>query len=111
MQRVLVALANSNLDTFVSPEALECVHAVQRHGFLGADLRVSSNNFCETLRVCQYTFKWAKLNTGKLTMLVSCAKSTSCSSMAPKMTWNACNRLLKMVTFHCFRSDDEKPLV
>jgi hypothetical protein len=111
VQRVLVALADSNLDTFVSPEAFECVHAVQRHRFLWTDLRVSSDNFCETLQVCQHTLKVVNQNMDKLTMLVSCAKSTSCSSMAPKMTWNACNRLLKMVTFHCFRSDDEKPLV
>jgi hypothetical protein len=110
VQRVFVALADSKLDTFISPEALECVHAVQWHGIFGADLRVGSNDLCEALQCCQYT-PTGPVEFVSLTMFVSCAKSTSCSSMAPKMTWNACRRLLKMVTFHCFRSEDEKPLV
>jgi hypothetical protein len=56
VKSVFVALADSDLDTFVSPQAFECVHAVQRHRFLRADFWVSSDNFCETLRDCQYTW-------------------------------------------------------
>ena len=55
MQRVFVALADSKLDTFISPEALERVHAVQWHGIFGADLGVGSNDLCEALQWCQYT--------------------------------------------------------
>lgn len=52
MKSVLIALADSNLDTFVSPKALERVHAVQGHRVLSADLRISSDDFCETLSEC-----------------------------------------------------------
>jgi hypothetical protein len=72
----------------------------------GSAAMISAKRFkgVSTRLLCQMEFI-------ALTMLDSCAKSTSCSSMAPKMTWNACRRLLKMVTFHCFRSEAEKPLV
>lgn len=45
------------------------------------------------------------------TIFSGSAKSTSCSSIAPNITWKACSRLLKMVTFHCLRSCCENPLV
>jgi len=56
VQRVFVALADSKLDTFISPEALERVHTVQWHGVFGTDLGVGGDDLCEALGVCQYTF-------------------------------------------------------
>ena len=55
VQRVFVALADSKLDTFISPKTLECIHAVQWHRIFGADLRVGSNDICKALRGCQLT--------------------------------------------------------
>lgn len=49
VQGVFIALLNGKLDAGIGPEALESVHTVRRHGLVGADFRVCSDDLCKSL--------------------------------------------------------------
>lgn len=49
VQGVFVALLDSELHALVSPKALEGIEAVQRHWFVGTDLRVGRKYLSKTL--------------------------------------------------------------
>lgn len=111
VQCIFVAFLDCKLDSLVAPKALEGIEAVERHGVVRPNVWVRRNDFSKALEEQLISNVSQTRRRKQPTMLFSSAKSTSCSSIAPNMTWKECSRFWKMVTFHCFRSEFEKPLV